>query len=157
MDDTAIARAVHVLAVVLWIGGLGFVTTVLLPAIRLLKPPEERVACFDVFERRFSWQAQITTGLTGVSGVYMLVRFDLWDRFRAAGFWWMHAMVFVWLLFTVVLFVVEPLFLHRWLDARAREKPEAAFRLIEWAHWLLFLVSIIAILGAVAGSQGLMI
>jgi putative copper export protein len=54
MEDTAIARAVHVLAVVLWIGGLGFVTTVLLPAIRLLKPPEERVACFDVFERRFS-------------------------------------------------------------------------------------------------------
>jgi len=30
MDDVAIARALHVLAVVLWIGGVGLVTTVLL-------------------------------------------------------------------------------------------------------------------------------
>ena len=154
MDDAAIARAVHLLAVVLWIGGVGFVTTVLLPAIRRLKASEERLACFDVFERRFSWQARITTGLTGLSGLYMLVRFDLWDRFRFAGFWWMHAMIVVWLLFTAMLFAGEPLFLHRWLAARAREKPEATFRLVEWLHRLLLLVSAITIFGAVAGSHG---
>jgi hypothetical protein len=34
--------------------------------------------------------------------------------------WWMHAMIAVWLLFTVVLFVAEPLILHRWLLARAQ-------------------------------------
>jgi hypothetical protein len=85
VDDAAIARAVHVLAVVLWIGGVGFVTTVLLPSIRHLKAPGARVACFDAFERRVSWQARIPTGL------YMLVRFDLWDRFRSASFWWMQA------------------------------------------------------------------
>jgi uncharacterized membrane protein len=157
LDDAAIARAVHVLAVVLWIGGVGFVTTVLLPAIRRLKAPEERTAFFDRFERRFSWQARITTGLTGLSGLYMLIRFDLWDRFRSAGFWWMHAMVIVWLLFTAMLFAAEPLFLHRWLDTRAKERPEATFRFIEWLHWLLLLVSMITILGAVAGSHGLML
>jgi hypothetical protein len=32
--DIVIARIVHVLAVVLWIGGVGFVTTVLFPAVR---------------------------------------------------------------------------------------------------------------------------
>ena len=46
MDDLALARSLHVVAVVLWIGGVGFVTTVLLPAIRRLKAPEERVAFF---------------------------------------------------------------------------------------------------------------
>ena len=30
MDDVTIARALHVLSVILWIGGAGFVTTVLL-------------------------------------------------------------------------------------------------------------------------------
>jgi len=60
--------------------------------------------------------------LAGLTGLYMLARLDLWDRFRYA----------VWLLFTVVLFVAEPLFLHRWLLARAKAKPQATFRLLEW-------------------------
>jgi hypothetical protein len=47
MDQLAIARALHVVAVVLWIGGVGFVTTVLLPAVRRLKTPAERVGFFD--------------------------------------------------------------------------------------------------------------
>jgi len=50
--------------------------------------------------------------------------------------WWMHAMIAVWLLFTVVLFVAEPLILHRWLLARAKVKPEATFRFLEWLHWV---------------------
>ena len=34
MDDVATARALHVLAVVIWIGGVAMVTTVVLPAVR---------------------------------------------------------------------------------------------------------------------------
>ena len=34
MDEIAIARALHVFAVVIWIGGVSFVTTALLPAVR---------------------------------------------------------------------------------------------------------------------------
>jgi uncharacterized membrane protein len=34
MEIPGIARALHVLAVVLWIGGVAMVTTVLLPALR---------------------------------------------------------------------------------------------------------------------------
>ncbi len=44
MDEVNIARAVHVLGVVLWIGGVGFATTVLLPAVRRMKDPLEPVA-----------------------------------------------------------------------------------------------------------------
>ena len=68
MDDLALARSLHVVAVVLWIGGVGFVTTVLLPAIRRLTAPEERVAFFDAIERRFAWQARATTLIAGLSG-----------------------------------------------------------------------------------------
>jgi uncharacterized membrane protein len=84
MDDTTIARTVHVVAVVLWIGGVGFVTTVLLPAVRRMKSPAERVAFFDNIERRFAWQARVTTLLAGLSGLYMLIRLDAWDRFLSA-------------------------------------------------------------------------
>jgi hypothetical protein len=67
MDDTTIARTIHVLAVVLWIGGVGFVTTVLLPAVRRMKSPADRLNFFDDIERHFAWQARITTLLAGLA------------------------------------------------------------------------------------------
>src|SRR5665213_279543 len=120
MYEVGIARALHVFAVVLWIGGVGFVTTVLLPAIRRLRAPDERLALFDAIERRFAWQARIMTLITGLTGLDMMFRLDLWDRFLTVSYWWMDAMVLVWLLFTLMLFVAEPLILHRWLMARAK-------------------------------------
>jgi uncharacterized membrane protein len=157
MDDVTIARALHVFAVVFWIGGVGFVTTIVLPAVRRLKEPAERLALFDSIERRFAWQARATTLLTGLTGLYMLERLDLWGRFRLAGFWWMHAMVAVWLAFTVVLMVAEPLVLHRWLHASAKARPEATFALVQRLHWLLLGLSVITVLGAVAGAHGLVL
>jgi uncharacterized membrane protein len=154
VDDIGIARALHVFGVVLWIGGVGFVTTVLLPAVRRMKAPAERVAFFEAVERAFAWQARGTTLLVGLSGFYMVYRWDLWDRFREPGFWWMHAMVFVWAVFTAMLFVLEPLFLHRWFLARAARRPEATFALIQRLHCVLLAISLIAVLGATAGSHG---
>jgi uncharacterized membrane protein len=157
MEDTTIARTIHVIAVVLWIGGVGFVTTVLLPAVRRIKSPAERLAFFDGIERRFAWQARMTTLLAGLSGLYILIRLDLWDRFLSARMWWMHAMVMVWLLFTLMLFVAEPFFLHRRLRERAEIEPENTFRAVERLHWLVLALSLITILGAVAGSHGLLL
>ncbi len=154
MDDVTIVRAIHVLSIVLWIGGVGFVTTVILPAVRRLKGAEDRLTFFDTFERYFAWQARITTLFTGLTGLHMVIRLELWDRFLSVSFWWMHAMVLVWLLFTLMLFVAEPLFLHRWLVARAQVDPEATFRAIERLHWCLLTLSAMTILGAVAGSHG---
>jgi uncharacterized membrane protein len=153
MDDSTIARAIHVLAIVLWIGGVGFVTTIVLPAVRRMREPAERLALFDAIERRFVWQARATTLLAGLGGLYMLVRLDLWDRFLLRGFWWMHAMVAVWAVFTLMLFLAEAWFLHHWLSARA----SATFALIQRLHWPLLGLSVIALLGAVAGSHGLLI
>jgi uncharacterized membrane protein len=152
MDDVIFARTIHVLAIVLWIGGVALVTTVLLPAVRRFKSPAERVGFFESVESRFAGQARVTTVLAGASGLYMVYRLDLWDRFTSARFWWMHAMVGVWLVFSLMLFVAEPLFLHRWLLARAEIAPESTFRLIHWLHWALLSASLVTIFGAVAGS-----
>jgi uncharacterized membrane protein len=154
MDDVILARAIHVLAVVIWIGGVGLVTTVLLPAIARFKSAEERVGFFESVERRFARQARATTIVAGLSGLYMIWRLDLWSRFAMPAFWWMHAMVAVWLLFSAMLFVAEPLFLHRWFLARASHAPERTFRLIQGLHWLLLCLSVLTVLGAVAGSHG---
>jgi len=87
MDAAIAARALHVLGVVLWIGGVAFVTTVLLPAVRRLKSPEERVAFFEAVERRFAWQARATTLLVGATGFHLTAAWDLWARFSSPSYW----------------------------------------------------------------------
>ena len=156
MDDLAIARALHVLAIVLWIGGVGFATTALLPAVRRIPDPAQRLATFEAVERRFAPQARISILVAGLSGLYMLVRLDAWDRFTSLPYWWMHAMVLVWLIFAVMLFVLEPFVLHRRFAARAQRDPDGTFRAAHRVHLVLLLLSLLTILGAVAGSHGLL-
>jgi hypothetical protein len=66
----------------------------------------------------------------------------------------MHAMLLVWLLFTIMLFIAEPLFLHRRFLEAASRRPDATFGLIERMHWVLLAISLATVLGAVAGSHG---
>lgn len=154
MNDFAIARALHVVAVVLWIGGVAFVTAVLLPAVRRHLPAQERLRFFDRIERRFAWQSRVTTVLAGASGFWMTQRFGLWSRFADPAFWWMHAMVLTWALFTVMLFVLEPLVLHRWLERRNARDPAGTFALIQRLHWFLLSLALLSAAGATLGSHG---
>lgn len=154
MQDIAIARALHVLAVVMWIGGVAFVTTVMLPTIRHSNAPEQRFPSFHTMESRFAWQARLLVLLAGATGFYMVWRLDAWSRFDSLRFWWMHAMVCVWLIFTLMLFVIEPVFLHRRLARRAAIAPERTFARVEWMHRILLVLSLLTVVGAVAGAYG---
>ncbi|MBS0541114.1 MAG: hypothetical protein JSR47_20295 [Proteobacteria bacterium] len=154
MNDITLARLLHVLAVIIWIGGVSMVATVVLPAIRRGDLGANRLQAFRTIERRFVRQARTAVLLTGMSGIYMVWRLDLWQRFAATEFWWMHAMVCLWVLFTFILFVAEPLFLHRRFDRWASVHPEIAFTWFTRAHRLLLLLSVVTIAGAMVGSHG---
>ncbi|AQS37729.1 hypothetical protein Sps_02576 [Shewanella psychrophila] len=153
-DYFVIARAVHVLGVVLWIGGVAFVTTVLIPAIKQFASPEERLQLFEQLESKFSFQAKFVTLATGISGYVMLDIIDGWNRYLYPQYWWMHLMTLVWAIFTLVLFVLEPLFLHQWFHKKAAKDSEQTFILVHKMHIFLLSLSLIAIAGAVAGSHG---
>jgi uncharacterized membrane protein len=155
MNDLAIARAIHVLAVVVWIGGVTMVTTVILPMVRGSKTPTEGQSLFEAVEQRFIWQARIATLLVAVSGFYMVERLDLWDRFRNIEFWWMHAMVLLWLIFTFLLFIGEPLAARTHTKQGSQPTSKGRLSLMQWLHWVLLLLSAITVLAAVAGSQGM--
>ena len=74
MNDLIIARIIHVVAVLFWIGGVAFVTSVVIPTIRKGLPSEQRLAAFHRIEGCFAWQARIWVALAGASGFWM-VRF----------------------------------------------------------------------------------
>lgn len=154
MHDVAVARALHVLAVVIWVGGITMVTTIVLPAVRRGDLGADRLAAFQAIERRFVWQVRTAVIVVGASGFYMVVQADLWDRFRSAAFWWMHAMVFLWALFAVGLFVIEPFILDHRLRQWATTRPDRSFAWLQTAHWVLLALSLVTVGGAVAGSQG---
>jgi uncharacterized membrane protein len=59
VDDFALARAVHVIAVLFWIGGVGFVTRVLMPTLKATELPQDRLRRFQQMEARFAWQARL--------------------------------------------------------------------------------------------------
>jgi uncharacterized membrane protein len=153
MDGIIVARTLHVLAVIVWIGGVSMTTTVALPALRRGDLGQDRLKAFEAIERRFIWQARTAVVIVGLSGFYMTWRLNLWDRFRSPGFWWMDAMLGIWLLFAFVLFVAEPLILHRLLRRFATERPEVAFAWLHRAHWILLSLSLATAFGAVAASH----
>lgn len=154
METFTLARIIHVLAVILWIGGVAMVTTVLIPAIKRMKRPEEQIETFERIEGRFALQAKITTLLTGITGFYMLYVLNAWNRYLDPGYWWIHAMTLVWLVFSLILYMLEPLVLHRIFKKYAASNPEKTFRIMHRAHWILLLISLLATAGAVAGSHG---
>ena len=156
METWGWARALHVLGVVLWIGGVSMVTTVLLPAVRR-GPDGDAMALFERLERRFARQSRWTTVLVGVTGFYLVHALDLWHRYAELRYWWMTAMLVVWALFTVMLFILEPLFLHQWFSARAQIDTPGTIRLIQRMHWFLLAISLVTIAGAVAGSHGVLL
>lgn len=158
MDEFVFARALHVLGVVLWIGGVAMVTTVLLPTLARMQSATEAMEFFSRFRQRFAAQARFATLIVGISGFYMVYVLDAWQRFTQWQYWWMHAMVLIWLLFSVMLFVMEPRGRRRQAVAPAQTNvsPET-FVKIQRKHMFLLILSLITIAGAVAGSHGWLI
>ena len=158
MYDLALARALHVLAVVVWIGGVSMVTAVLLPAIRRGELGADRLAGFQAIERRFVWHARAAVLLAGITGVYMVFRLDLWRAFREPHSWWLHAMLVVWTLFAAALFAVEPLARHCRLHGSGSAAPakdiDTQLSQLQWVHLTLLAAALVTVLGAVAGSHG---
>jgi len=157
MDELTLARVVHLLGVVLWIGGVAMITTVLLPVTAKMQFVAEKIKFFDHIENRFATQARFTTLITGLSGFYMAHILDAWSRFTELRFWWMYAMVIVWLLIMLMLYILEPLILHRQVKKQAQCDPNKIFILIQQTHWVLLSLSFIAVIGTTAGSRGWML
>ena len=153
IDDIEVARALHVLCVAHWIGGVAFVTLVALPLARAQDEAAKGWALFAAIENRFGAQVRWTIPIAGLSGLWMTWRLGLWTAFADPGFWWMDAMVLVWVAFAVIVFAIEPL-ANRRIAAEAARDPGALLLRLSRAHRVLLLAATVAIAGAAAGTHG---
>ncbi len=131
IDDLGLARAIHVLALVHWIGGLAVVTTIILPHARRLPNAKDAVAAFEGFEQRFASQARISI-----------------------LFWWLDLIVAVWLLFALMVYVLEPFVIHRLFHKFALHKKDHAFAVAIGLHAVALIISAFAIGAGVLGAHG---
>ena len=154
VDVLVLARVVHVIGLVHWIGGVAVVTTIVLPRALKLPDAREALVAFEAFERPFASQARVSILLVGLSGLYMVAALDAWDRFRAASFWWLHLMVGVWALFAVMVFIAEPLFIHRHFCDYALQNKQRAFAVAIALHALALGIATLAICAGVIGAHG---
>ncbi len=145
--------ALHILSVVAWVGGMAFVTTVILPALARL-PVAERIPAFLEIERRFGLQARIWVLIAGATGGALLARWHLAALAATSHGLWLDGMIAFWALFMVLLFVLEPLFLHRRLRDRGARDGEATRRLLLRGHIVLLAIAVLVVVGAVLGAQG---
>ncbi len=150
MDGLTLARVIHVLAVVWWIGGVLMVTTVIIPVLKRTS----KANLFEQIEARFSRQAKIAMLLTGFSGFYMIYAMDAWAWFSYGQFWWLHAMISLWVIYFIILFVLEPLLFHSRFQRQAEKNPKKIFVKLQIAHWILMPLSLFVIVIGVAGAHG---
>lgn len=152
IDDIELARALHVLFVVHWIGGVAFVTLVALPLSRANPDAARGWALFEATERRFAAQVRVSIPLAGATGLWMTWRLNLWAGFADPALWWMCAMAGLWILFMLMVFVVEPL-AHGRLAAMATRDPGAVLQRLSRAHLVLLAAAVVTVVGAVAGAH----
>ncbi|MCW2272913.1 hypothetical protein GJ654_02290 [Rhodoblastus acidophilus] len=136
------------LAIEHWIGGVGFVTRVVLPLASSRSPVEARKR-FEWVERRFAAQIRLSIPLAGAAGLWMTCHADLWERFIDPHFWWMAARAALWAVFMTMVFGLESLG-RRKFEAFAWKDSAGALRRVARPHGVLLALAAITVLGEIA-------
>lgn len=144
-----IMHIIHVLTVILWIGGLAFVTTLIFPVMVKIPNPLEKVLFFQRIEHRFAPLARIYSAIVGISGFAMFFNLGLEDVVFAKDGRFLLFMIIVWFFWIILLYGLEPIIIKRLLDNLARQKGEEleiedVFRRVNILHWVLLAVSLAA-------------
>ncbi len=133
------ALIIHVLSIVVWIGGVAFVTMIIFPMIQRTENSLEQVMMFQGTEHRFSKIAKAMVITAGLSGFY-LVSF----KGFSTGVW---IMISVWAVYASLLFFLEKLLFKKIFAKPSGEElntKEIFFRLSVF-HWVVLALSFSAV------------
>lgn len=134
-----ISLIIHVLSVVVWIGGVAFVTMITFPIIQREQGSLEQVMMFQGIEHRFSRIAKVLVILTGISGFYLLSK----KGFSIGT----GIMIFVWTLYASLLFFLEKILFKRLFESPSGKQLNTAqiFFRLQVFHWIILALSFSAI------------
>ncbi len=140
--EYVVALTIHVLSVVIWIGGVSFVTLVTFPMILRMDKSLEMVMMFQGTEHRFGKIAKVMVILAGLSGFYLLN-----EKGLSFGVW---IMIIVWAFYAALLFGLEKVIFKKLFD-KPGEKADMTkvFNILQTFHWVVLGLSFIAVAAGV--------
>ncbi len=150
----AILLIIHVIAVIIWIGGVTFVTTVIFPMMYMTEGSIEKALLFQRVEHRFAGMVKWLIVIVGVTGFWLLYAqygFAILAERKGLG---ILIMLFAWTLYATVLLSERKIFSKIFADPEKTDM-DRALRLINAMHWALLIVSYAAVAGGVWFGHGM--
>ncbi len=145
--------AIHVIGVVIWIGGVAFVTTTVFPMIMRMEGSLEKVLFFQGVEHRFAKIAKAMVVLVGITGFWLLRLTGEWDiLFSLAGIG-PTVMLVVWTFYVLVLLFEARLFRVIFGGGGQQDTGKVFFHLTVF-HWVILVMSLFAVLVGVWAGHG---
>src|SRR5512143_2720577 len=146
--------AIHVLGVVVWIGGVAFVTIIVFPMLLRMEGSLEKMLLFQGVEHRFAKIAKISVAAVGITGAWMLQITGEWRTLFSAGGIGPTLMLIVWIFYLLVLLFEARLFKVLFRGEAQQDTSRVFFRLSAF-HWVVLGLSLLAIgVGVWAGHGG---
>ena len=134
-----IALVIHLLSIIIWIGGVAFVTMITFPMIQRVDKSLEQVMMFQGVEHRFSKIAKVMVILAGLSGLYLVN-----EKGLSFGAW---VMISVWAFYASLLFGLEKLIFKKIFGKPGGEQPDTRkiFTILQAFHWVVLALSFLAV------------
>lgn len=149
--------AIHVLGVVIWIGGVAFVTIIVFPMLIGMEGSLEKMILFQGIEHRFAKIAKISVAVVGISGAWMLQLTGEWKTLFSARGMGPTLMVIVWTFYVLVLIFEARLF-KALFRGEAQQNTSKAFLRLSVFHWVVLVFSLLAIgVGVWTGHGGTLV
>ena len=145
--------AIHVTTIVLWIGGVAFVTIIIFPLLLTMDDSFEKVLLFQRVENKFAKQARIYAWTAGITGGLLLYLTGQDRELFTMNTLGPTVMVIVWLFYILVLTFEKKIFAVLF---SLTEKPDSAkiFLRLNTFHWIILGLSLSAVFVGVWTGHG---
>jgi len=144
---------IHVIGVIIWIGGGAFVTMVIFPMMYRTEGSLEKALLFQGVEHRFSGIVRWLIAIVGGTGFYLLSAkygFSILFTQRGLG---ILIMLFAWTFYTVVILSEKKIFGKIFADP-GKIDMDKALTMINAMHWVLLTVSFSAVAAGIWFAHG---
>ncbi len=145
--------ALHVLTVVLWIGGVAFVTIIIFPLLLRKEDSLEKVLLFQGVENKFARQARFyawTAGITGFILLYLTGKHKILFTLNSLA---VTIMLIVWLVYIFILTFEKRLFKILFSQSDKFDS-EKVFTRLSAFHWFVLVLSLLAVFFGVYFGHG---
>jgi len=152
----SILTAVHVLGVVVWIGGVAFVTMIVFPMITRMENSLEKVLFFQGMEHRFARIAKSSVVVVGLTGGWLLYVTGEWHILFSIAGMGPTLMLIVWTFYLFVLLFEGKIF-KMIFGGKAQQDTDKVFSLLSRFHWVVLGLSLLTVgVGVWTGHGGVL-